>query len=855
MPKVFMNETVGVQTVGAGGIGMIPPVPVETVEKIDGNVREMHEVTAPAGRIPNPVGKEDGETINIQDEGYVTSGFSVPDPKNASDNMVLAVEDGEYKIVDPSVQTDVADLVADPYSTESTYAVGDPTVYENELYICNTAITQGEAWTAAHWTKKPLGEAMVDGLGTKVNKTQTVNGKALSGDITLTAEDIGYDDTVDPHSANSLGAAVSDLKSVLTLNSGSVNSASKIANEVLGASVFSFEDSTEESEKTVPEKAENIAIIKKLIGKSVASNNQIVNVNAEKVRSLKADGTTVIDEITLPVMEYFPNGMMSVQGIQDELTPDKVTKRVGIVDLGTLSWSKYSNYTYAYYRGNLSTAKDVSASDLANVMCPIYDRITVYEMRTAADVSGISIQDGAVCIRDDNYSTAAALKTALSGVYAVYELKNYSETLLDVPFKNTLQTTPLGKVVFTDASNNVIGDFPNIVEYMQNEDLAIAEVFRPLPSTRMMNGIDSFTIGYKFNNAGAIVVDNDCVVSNDYFFAEEGTVLLMLYTLHIVRYTMDKAFVSYTHVRDTALYSGQEGWNVFVAPATGYYRFTFAKVTYGYGITRLDSNPFEIVCLGDSIFGNNQPPYDLPTYIEVMTGKKTANCGFGGTEAGTWDGTQYPNMQYMEKYNPLSYCGIADAIASGDWTDIDIDWYTLYGDAAFMPNKYILKNIDFSKVRVITVAFGENDWAHKRVMDNEEDLLDTSTFKGALRYGTETILTAYPNINIVFLSPIWSYAYGSEVDYTMNTDNTANGDGVYLSAYITAMKEVAAEYHLPFFDNYTNGIINALNGRQMIRDKSHLNTGMGVDRMGRLIGAEVASVFDHIPNYKNGNLS
>ena len=220
MPKVFMNETVGVQTVGAGGIGMIPPVPVETVEKIDGNVREMHEVTAPAGRIPNPVGKEDGETINIQDEGYVTSGFSVPNPKNASDNMVLAVEDGEYKIVDPSVQTDVADLVADPYSTESTYAVGDPTVYENELYICNTAITQGEAWTAAHWTKKPLGEAMVDGLGAKVDKTQTVNGKALSGNITLTAEDIGYDDTVDPHSANSLGAAVGDLKSALNTLTG-----------------------------------------------------------------------------------------------------------------------------------------------------------------------------------------------------------------------------------------------------------------------------------------------------------------------------------------------------------------------------------------------------------------------------------------------------------------------------------------------------------------------------------------------------------------------------------------------------------------------------------------------------------
>ena len=215
MPNVYMNDVPVVQTVGAGGIGVSPPVPIEKVEKIAGNVREMEEVTAPASRLPNPIGADDGTIIEAKDDSWQSGGFSVPNPKNASDNMVLAVEDGEYKIVDPSVQTDVADLVADPYSTESTYAVGDPTVYENELYICNTAITQGEAWTAAHWTKKPLGEAMVDGLGAKVDKTQTVNGKVLSGNITLTAEDIGYDDSVDPHTANSIGAAVSDLKSAL----------------------------------------------------------------------------------------------------------------------------------------------------------------------------------------------------------------------------------------------------------------------------------------------------------------------------------------------------------------------------------------------------------------------------------------------------------------------------------------------------------------------------------------------------------------------------------------------------------------------------------------------------------------
>lgn len=42
-------------------------------------------------------------------------------------------------------------LISDKYSDESTYAVGDFCIYEDSLYVCNTAISTPEAWNSAHW--------------------------------------------------------------------------------------------------------------------------------------------------------------------------------------------------------------------------------------------------------------------------------------------------------------------------------------------------------------------------------------------------------------------------------------------------------------------------------------------------------------------------------------------------------------------------------------------------------------------------------------------------------------------------------------------------------------------------------
>ena len=54
------------------------------------------------------------------------------------------------------------DVVADEYSTSSTYAVGDYCLYDGDLYRCTTAISTAEAWTAAHWTAVTVADELTD---------------------------------------------------------------------------------------------------------------------------------------------------------------------------------------------------------------------------------------------------------------------------------------------------------------------------------------------------------------------------------------------------------------------------------------------------------------------------------------------------------------------------------------------------------------------------------------------------------------------------------------------------------------------------------------------------------------------
>ena len=51
-------------------------------------------------------------------------------------------------------------VLADAYSTSSTYEVGEYCLYDEKLYRCISAITTAESWTPAHWTETNIGDEL-----------------------------------------------------------------------------------------------------------------------------------------------------------------------------------------------------------------------------------------------------------------------------------------------------------------------------------------------------------------------------------------------------------------------------------------------------------------------------------------------------------------------------------------------------------------------------------------------------------------------------------------------------------------------------------------------------------------------
>lgn len=87
-----------------------------------------------------------------------------------------------------AVQPGGADLsvIANDYDTTATYDVGEYCIYDGGLYVCNTAISTAEAWTAGHWEEVTVGDELSD---VKSDLSQTQSAVTNLADKALMAPD------------------------------------------------------------------------------------------------------------------------------------------------------------------------------------------------------------------------------------------------------------------------------------------------------------------------------------------------------------------------------------------------------------------------------------------------------------------------------------------------------------------------------------------------------------------------------------------------------------------------------------------------------------------------------------------
>ena len=226
-----------------------------------------------------------------------------------------------------------------------------------------------------------------------------------------------------------------------------------------------------------------------------------------------------------------------------------------------------------------------------------------------------------------------------------------------------------------------------------------------------------------------------------------------------------------------------------------------------------------IVCFGDSIVGNAVSPYDYPSIIAKQTGANVINAGFGGCRM-----SAHPTAGY----NAFSMYKLADAIVSGTWTEQETSTAEISNKAEHLT---ALKAVDWSKVDIITIGYGTNDINAAVAIDSTSNAIDTNTYLGAFRYSVQKILTAYPKIQIVALTPIYRYW----------TDESKDSDDKKAYTYGDKLIQCASEYKLLAFDLYRTTGINKYTKDTFLQSDGTHPTNAGLQVIADVVAAKFIS--------------
>lgn len=236
-----------------------------------------------------------------------------------------------------------------------------------------------------------------------------------------------------------------------------------------------------------------------------------------------------------------------------------------------------------------------------------------------------------------------------------------------------------------------------------------------------------------------------------------------------------------------------------------------------------------VVCFGDSLFGMYTGDNSAPAFVAQKTGATVYNVGFGGCRM-----SEHP----YAGYNEFGMYALANAIASGDWSLQEAN--AASGSSNFPDQLAVLKSIDFNEVDYVVIHYGTNDFAAGDgvAIDNPNNPKATNTLCGALRYSVETLMAAYPMLNIFVSLP--AFRFWEDNGVVTYPDVKKNALGYTLPEYVNALAETAKEYNLPIIDCYYGLGINKSNASNFLGDGTHHNID-GRKRFGEYIGTKLIS--------------
>lgn len=225
------------------------------------------------------------------------------------------------------------------------------------------------------------------------------------------------------------------------------------------------------------------------------------------------------------------------------------------------------------------------------------------------------------------------------------------------------------------------------------------------------------------------------------------------------------------------------------------------------------------VCFGDSITGIYTTPC-IPDMMSARYGCEVYNVGFPGTRARTRTDTDYKYFDFQ---------AIADAVVSGDFTEQEAH---LSGVTSIYSERLAtLEAIDFSKVTNAYFFYGTNDFNGSQTVQGMKD---------ALLDGISRIITKYPNITPVLITPMFRFKVESGNVIFLDDDTWTNGAGKKLTDYIIGVEEVGEENFIPVLNLLKSLGITKYNYTKFfdLSDGTHPSNA-GIQKIGKSIATKL----------------
>lgn len=165
------------------------------------------------------------------------------------------------------------------------------------------------------------------------------------------------------------------------------------------------------------------------------NEGEIVSSFAEGIKTTDTEGKVSERKWSETLKKYFPDGLKSAGSAYDEITPTKAVKRIGEIDLGTLTWGKTSANGKTYYHTK-EAIPNRSTNSYVVTSCYTTENRYPSQIQESESIDRIIGYKGyftgvELWVIDSRYDTPEAFAAAMSGIILYYVLATPEETAYD----------------------------------------------------------------------------------------------------------------------------------------------------------------------------------------------------------------------------------------------------------------------------------------------------------------------------------------------------------------------------------------------------------------------------------------